>query len=138
MIEKIGDRGVTFDDVLLEPQWSDIVPSQVDVKTRLTSSIQLNIPLLSAPMDTVTESRMAIALAQEGGLGIIHKNLSIELQADEVRQSEAVSQRHHPHSGDTPPRCHSPPGSRANGEVQSLGNPHYRGERQALRHPHAT
>ena len=84
MIEKIGDRGVTFDDVLLEPQWSDIVPSQVDVKTRLTSSIQLNIPLLSAPMDTVTESRMAIALAQEGGLGIIHKNLSIELQADEV------------------------------------------------------
>ncbi len=84
MIEKIGDRGVTFDDVLLEPRWSDVVPSQVDVKTRLTSSIQLNIPLISSPMDTVTESRMAIALAQEGGVGIIHKNLSIELQADEV------------------------------------------------------
>lgn len=84
MTEKIRDRGVTFDDVLLEPRWSDVVPSQVDVKTRLTASIQLNIPLLSSPMDTVTESRMAIALAQEGGLGIIHKNLSIELQADEV------------------------------------------------------
>ena len=84
MTEKIHDRGVTFDDVLLEPRWSDVVPSQVDVKTRLTASIQLNIPLLSSPMDTVTESRMAIALAQEGGLGIIHKNLSIELQADEV------------------------------------------------------
>jgi IMP dehydrogenase len=84
MIEKIGDRGVTFDDVLLEPRWSDVVPSQVDVTTRLTASIQLNIPLLSSPMDTVTESRMAIALAQEGGLGIIHKNLSIDLQADEV------------------------------------------------------
>ncbi len=84
MIEKIGDRGVTFDDVLLEPRWSDVVPSQVDVKTRLTSSIQLNIPLISSPMDTVTESRMAIALGQEGGLGIIHKNLPIDLQADEV------------------------------------------------------
>jgi IMP dehydrogenase len=84
MMEKIGDRGVTFDDVLLEPRWSDVVPSQVDVRTRLTASIQLNIPLLSSPMDTVTESRMAIALAQEGGLGIIHKNLPIELQADEV------------------------------------------------------
>ena len=84
MIEKLGDRGVTFDDVLLEPRWSDVVPSQVDVKTRLTSSIQLNIPLLSSPMDTVTESRMAIALAQEGGIGVIHKNLPIDLQADEV------------------------------------------------------
>ncbi len=84
MSEKIGDRGVTFDDVLLEPRWSDVVPSQVDTKTRLTASIQLNIPLLSSPMDTVTESRMAIALAQEGGLGIIHKNLSVDLQADEV------------------------------------------------------
>ncbi len=84
MMEKIGDRGVTFDDVLLEPRRSDVVPSQVDVSTRLTASIQLNIPLLSSPMDTVTESRMAIALAQEGGLGIIHKNLPIDLQADEV------------------------------------------------------
>ncbi len=84
MIEKIVDRGVTFDDVLLEPRRSEVVPSQVDVSTALTRNIRLNIPLLSSPMDTVTESRMAIALAQEGGLGIIHKNLSIELQADEV------------------------------------------------------
>ena len=84
MIEKIVDRGVTFDDVLLEPRRSEVVPSQVDVSTALTRNIRLNIPLLSSPMDTVTESRMAIALAQEGGLGIIQKNLSIELQADEV------------------------------------------------------
>ncbi len=76
--------GVTFDDILLEPRYSDVVPSQVDVTTRLTDRIHLNIPLLSSPMDTVTESAMAIALAKEGGLGVIHKNLSIEDQTEEV------------------------------------------------------
>ncbi len=81
---KIGPEGLTFDDVLLVPRYSEIVPSQVDVRTRLTSRITLNIPLLSSPMDTVTESAMAIALAQEGGIGIIHKNLSVEQQANEV------------------------------------------------------
>ena len=103
MIEKIGDRGVTFDDVLLEPRWSEIVPSQVDVKTRLTSSIQLNIPLLSAPMDTVTESRMAIALAQEGGLGIIHKNLPVDLQADEVAKVKRSANGIIPNPATLPP-----------------------------------
>jgi IMP dehydrogenase len=78
--------GLTFDDVLLEPAYSEVVPSEVDVSTRLTARIQLNIPLLSSPMDTVTESEMAIALAQEGGVGIIHKNLSIERQAEEVEK----------------------------------------------------
>ena len=79
-------RGLTFDDVLLEPQYSDVVPAEVDVSTQLTQAIRLNIPLLSSPMDTVTESDMAIALAQEGGLGVIHKNMSIDRQADEVEK----------------------------------------------------
>jgi IMP dehydrogenase len=84
--KKIGCQGVTFDDVLLIPQYSEFVPSEVDVSTRLTERIQLQIPLISSPMDTVTESEMAIALAKEGGLGIIHKNLSIEEQSKEVER----------------------------------------------------
>ena len=79
-----AEMGVTFDDVLLEPQYSEVVPSNVDVSTMLTRRITLQIPLISSPMDTVTEATMAIALAQEGGIGIIHKNLSIEQQAEEV------------------------------------------------------
>ena len=87
MQEKIKDSfGLTFDDVLLEPRLSDVVPADVDVSTQLTSRIRLNIPLLSSPMDTVTESEMAIALAQEGGIGVIHKNLSIERQTEEVEK----------------------------------------------------
>jgi len=77
---------ITFDDVLLVPQRSDVVPDQVDVHTRLTRRIQLNIPVVSAPMDTVTESALAIAIAQEGGIGMIHKNLSVERQCREVRK----------------------------------------------------
>ncbi len=76
--------GLTFDDVLLVPQKSQIVPSQVNLKTKLTKNIELNIPIISAAMDTVTESKMAIAMAREGGLGIIHKNMSIAEQAAEV------------------------------------------------------
>lgn len=75
---------ITFDDVLLRPQYSEVVPADVSVATRLTRRITLNIPFLSSPMDTVTESAMAIALAKEGGLGVIHKNLSIEAQTEEV------------------------------------------------------
>ena len=69
--------GLTFDDVLLQPNQSDIIPSQVDTATQLTKRIRLNIPLASAAMDTVTESRMAISMAREGGIGILHRNLSI-------------------------------------------------------------
>ncbi len=79
----IGD-GITFDDVLLVPSYSEVIPNQVSLQTRLTNKIMLNIPMISASMDTVTEHRMAIAMARQGGLGIIHKNMSIEAQADEV------------------------------------------------------
>ena len=83
---RIVDQALTFDDVLLVPDHSDILPKDVDLKTRLTQNLTLNIPLLSAAMDTVTESRMGIALSELGGIGIIHKNLSIQAQAAEVRK----------------------------------------------------
>ncbi len=79
----IGE-GITFDDVLLVPAYSEVIPNQVDLTTYLTKTIKLNIPLMSAGMDTVTEHRMAIAMARQGGIGIIHKNMSIEAQAEEV------------------------------------------------------
>ena len=77
---------LTFDDVLLKPNYSDVLPRETDLTTQLTKQIRLNIPLVSAAMDTVTEFQLAIALAQEGGLGIIHKNLSIEDQAAQVNR----------------------------------------------------
>ena len=81
---KIIGEGITFDDVLLVPHYSEVIPNQVSLATNLTRSIKLNIPMMSAGMDTVTEYRMAIAMARQGGIGIIHKNMSIEAQADEV------------------------------------------------------
>src|SRR5262249_39516539 len=91
MQERIAYQGITFDDVLLEPGYSEVVPREVDVRTQLTRNIRLNIPVVSSPMDTVTESELSIALAQEGGIGIIHKNLSIPDQTrevDKVKRSE--------------------------------------------------
>ena len=81
---KLIGEGITFDDVLLVPAFSEVIANDVDTRTRLTNKIQLNIPLMSASMDTVTEHRMAIAMARQGGIGIIHKNMSIEQQAEEV------------------------------------------------------
>ena len=86
MEDRIAYRGVTFDDVLLEPAYSELVPGDTDVSTQLTRNIRLNVPILSSPMDTVTESDMAVAMAQEGGIGIIHKNMSAELQAMQVER----------------------------------------------------
>ena len=90
-MSKIVKEGLTFDDVLLIPEASDVLPAEVDLKTTLAKGIDLNIPIVSAAMDTVTESRLAIAMAREGGMGIIHKNMSIEEQAkevDKVKRSE--------------------------------------------------
>src|SRR5690554_3021999 len=83
---RIAQEALTFDDVLLVPGHSTVLPHTADLRTRLTRGIELNIPLISAPMDTVTEAALAIALAQEGGIGIIHKNLSRENQAREVEK----------------------------------------------------
>ncbi len=91
MQDRIAYRGLTFDDVLLEPGYSEIIPSDVDISSNLTRNIPLNLPIVSSPMDTVTESDMAVAMAQLGGIGIIHKNMSIEQQAmqvDRVKRSE--------------------------------------------------
>src|SRR6202163_4815653 len=91
MQDRIAYQGITFDDVLLEPAYSDVVPREVDVRTQLTRNINLNLPVLSSPMDTVTESDLAIALAQEGGIGVMHKNLPIVEQTrevDKVKRSE--------------------------------------------------
>src|SRR6202163_1036823 len=91
MHERIAYQGITFDDVLLEPGYSELLPRQVDTRTHLTTQIPLNIPIISSPMDTVTESELAIALAQEGGLGIMHQNMSIAQQTrevDKVKRSE--------------------------------------------------
>ena len=82
--QKFTRQGLTFDDVLLIPAESDVLPADIDLHTQLTRKIRLNIPLMSAAMDTVTEYRMAIAIAREGGIGIIHKNMSIGAQAEQV------------------------------------------------------
>ena len=84
--DKFGKKGLTFDDVLLVPAHSEVLPKEVDVSTRLTRNITLNIPVMSAGMDTVTESDMAIAMAREGGIGVIHKNMSIDEQCKEVEK----------------------------------------------------
>ena len=84
--EKFIGIGLTYDDVLLIPSYSEFLPNQVDLKTKFSRNINLNIPIVSAAMDTVTESKMAIAMAQEGGLGVIHKSMSIDLQAEKVKK----------------------------------------------------
>ena len=84
--QKFVAEGLTYDDVLLIPAYSEVLPREVDTSTWLTRNIRLNIPIVSAAMDTVTESGLAIAIAQAGGLGMLHKNMSIQAQADEVRK----------------------------------------------------
>ena len=81
-----GREALTFDDVLLKPGHSEVLPAEADISTRLTRSISLNLPIISAAMDTVTEARLAIAMAQAGGIGVIHRNLEPDEQAEEVRQ----------------------------------------------------
>ena len=82
---KVIGEALTFDDVSLIPSYSDVLPKDVALQTRLTTELELNAPLISAAMDTVTEARLAIAMAQEGGIGVVHKNMSLESQAEQVR-----------------------------------------------------
>ena len=89
-------QGLTYDDVLIVPAYSDILPNMVNISTQFTKNIRLNIPLVSAAMDTVTESKMAIAIAQEGGIGVLHKNMSIEDQALEIRKVNRKILEAHP------------------------------------------
>jgi IMP dehydrogenase len=83
---KFVGEGLTYDDVLLIPAYSEVLPRDVSIKCKFTRDIELNVPIVSAAMDTVTESALAIAIAQEGGIGVVHKNMSIEAQAKEVRK----------------------------------------------------
>ena len=83
--DKFVEQGLTYDDVLLVPSYSETLPREVNISTKFSRNIQLNIPIISAAMDTVTESQMAIAMAREGGIGVLHKNMTIEQQADKVR-----------------------------------------------------
>ena len=86
MCEKFGKQGLTFDDVLLIPAESDVTPNMIDLKTTLAGNVKLNTPIMTAAMDTVTEAAMAIAIAREGGIGIIHKNMAFEQLSDDVYQ----------------------------------------------------
>jgi IMP dehydrogenase len=103
MVPETIPEGLTFDDVLLLPARSDVVPAQTDTRTWLTRKIGLNIPVVSSAMDTVTESHLAIALAQQGGIGLIHRNMAIDRQAEEVDRVKALGERHDRRSGDHRP-----------------------------------
>ena len=128
-MDKFSKEGLSFDDVLVIPAKSEVLPKDVDITTRLTNKIKLNIPIISAGMDTVTEARLAIAIAREGGIGIIHKNMSIERQAlevDKVKRSE--------HGVIVDPFYLSPDdlisdALRADGTLQNIRCAHYRGNK---------
>ena len=99
-----GALALTFDDVLLQPGHSDVLPGETDIRTRIAGDIDLNIPILSAAMDTVTEARLAIAMAQAGGIGVIHRNFTPIEQAEQVRQVKKFEIGHGRQSGDDRPR----------------------------------
>ena len=126
--QRFVGEGLTFDDVLLVPAESDVLPADVDLSTQLTKRIRLNVPVMSAAMDTVTEYRMAIAIAREGGIGVIHKNMSIDTQAEQVdmvkRSENGVITN--PFSL----------GGRAHGEVPHFRRAHSRRGRTSHRHHH--
>src|SRR5262245_44387881 len=144
---RLVQKALTFDDVLLVPAHSRVLPREVSLKTRLTKKIQLNIPLVSAAMDTVTEARLAIAIAQEGGIGIIHKNLPAKKQAAEVAKVKRYEPGGQGPEGQALPagraarpahrfaRHHRAPAARAHAAAQGLRFPRRRG-RQGRRHGH--
>ncbi len=104
--DKFAPVGLTFDDVLLLPAHSGVLPSEADTSTRITRRYRLRIPLVSASMDTVTEARMAVAMARQGGVGVLHRNLSVEEQAQQVDMVEAVRGRDDHRPGDLRARRH--------------------------------
>ena len=133
--DKLLKQGLTFDDVVLIPDYSAVLPKDADTRTWLTPTIALNIPLISAAMDTVTEARLAIALAREGGIGIIHRNLEIDVQAaevDKVKRSEAGMIVDPITLG---PQCDRAPGGGPDGALPHLRRADHR-ERQVGRHSH--
>ena len=141
---RILEEALTFDDVLLVPARSDVLPREVDLSTQLTRNIRLGLPVLSAAMDTVTEARLAITMAQEGGIGIIHKNMPIDAQAREVGAREEIRERRDRRSDHGVPRHHDPPGHRADARARHLrraggerqqGGRHRHAPRPALRAP---
>ena len=125
MLDKEPRLGLTYDDVVLVPAKSQILPTEVDMRTRLTRHIKINIPIISSAMDTVTESRLAIAMAREGGIGIIHRVLSPEDQAtevDRVKKSESgmILDPDHDLARSNDSRC-----PRVDGEIPNLRDPRY-------------
>ncbi len=113
---KFATLGLTYDDVLLLPGYSDLAPDEIDTTSRLTREISLRVPLISAAMDTVTESRMAIAMARQGGIGVLHRNLSIEDQAYQVDLVKRTQ------TGSSPTRSRSPPTRRWSSSTSSPGS----------------
>ena len=135
MFEKVLRECLTFDDVMLVPAYSEVLPADVDVRTRLTRGIELNIPLVSAAMDSVTEARAAIAMAREGGIGIIHKNLAACGAGARGRAREARRERHHPRSRHGAALAVAARGARGHARARHLRRSRRRG-RHAGRHPH--
>ena len=139
---RILEEALTFDDVLLVPARSDVLPREVDLSTQLTRNIRLGLPVLSAAMDTVTEARLAITMAQEGGIGIIHKNMSIEAQAREVARVKKFESGVIIDPITVPPEHDDPRGDRAHARARHLrraggqrqqGGRHRHASRSALR-----
>ena len=133
---KFGKEGLTFDDVLLLPAESEVLPNDVSTVTRLTPSISLQIPVVSAAMDTVTEARLAIALARAGGIGIVHRNLSIEHQVAEVDKVKRSESGMIVEPVTLPPDATVGGGAGAHGALSHLGRADHGRRGRPRRHPH--